>query len=453
MFENLTDRLNSSLKKWGGKGRLSEKNVTEALREVRMSFLEADVNFRVAKQFTDSVKEKALGTEVLKGLNPGQQFIKLVHEELIALLGGEYRELDLRGRPPVPIMLVGLQGSGKTTTAAKLAYMLKNDLKRTPMMVPADVYRPAAIDQVKTLGSRIEVPVYDTDQNADVVKTCTDALKQASEKGCDTVIFDTAGRLQIDRPLMDELHRVAEATDPLEVMLVADGMTGQEAVNVAEGFNDVLDLTGVVLTKMEGDARGGAALSIKAVTGKPIKFVGVGEKVDALEPFYPDRMAGRILGMGDILSFIEKAQKAVEEQQAQRMEEHFRKNIFTLEDFRDALGQMKKMGSIEDLLGMIPGMRQYTKGIKDFSRAEDELVKIEAIINSMTPTERMNHNIINASRKKRIASGSGTSVQEVNKMLKEYAQMKKMMGKMKKTGMKGLMRGLPGMMGQQGGQQ
>jgi len=450
VFENLTDRLNDSLKKWGGKSRLSEKNIKEALREVRMSFLEADVNFQVAKQFTDSVKEKALGAEVLKGLNPGQQFIKLVHDELIELLGGEYRELNLRGKPPVPIMLVGLQGSGKTTTAAKLANLLKGAMKRAPMLVPADVYRPAAIEQLKTLGDKIEVPVYDTDQKADVVETCVNALEEAAKKGCDAVIFDTAGRLQIDRPLMDELRRVAEATDPLEVLLVADAMTGQEAVNVARGFNDVLDLTGVVLTKMEGDARGGAALSIKAVTGKPIKFVGVGEKVGDLEPFHPDRMAGRILGMGDILSFIEKARKAVEEEQARRMEEHFRKNIFTLEDFRDALGQMKKMGSIEDLLGMIPGMRQYTRGIKDFSRAEGELVKIEAIINSMTPAERLNHNIINTSRKKRIAAGSGTSIQEVNRMLKEYAQMKKMMGRMKKVGLKGLMRGLPGIAGQQG---
>jgi len=447
VFENLTDRLSDTLKKWGGKGRLSEKNVKEALREVRMSFLEADVNVQVARQFTDGVKEKALGAEVLRGLHPGQQFIKIVHDELVALLGGDYQELDMRGKPPLPIMLVGLQGSGKTTTAAKLANYLKNK-ERSPMLVPADPYRPAAIDQLKILGRDIDVPVFDSDPDTDPVDTCKNALEEARGRGLDVVLFDTAGRLQIDEPLMGELRRIADATDPVEILLIADGMTGQEAVNVAEGFNEPLDLTGVILTKMEGDARGGAALSIKAVTDKPIKFVGVGEKVDALEPFYPDRMASRILGMGDLLSFIEKAQQVVEEEQAQRMEEHLRKNIFTLEDFRDALTQMKRMGSIEDLVGMIPGIRQLTKGINDFSRAEEEMIRIEAMINSMTPKERLNHKIINPSRKKRIASGSGATVQDVNRLLKEYAQMKKMMGRIKKVGLQGLMRGLPGMLGQ-----
>ena len=447
MFENLSDKLGESLKKWTGKGRLNEKNVKQALREVRMSLLEADVNFQVARQFTDAIKEKAMGVEVLKSLTPGQQFIKVVNDELVELLGGELQEIDLRGKPPLPIMLVGLQGSGKTTTAAKLAHRLKG-MDRSPMLVPADVYRPAAIDQLKTLGKNIDVPVFDSDPKADPVDICRKALDEASRAGLDTVLFDTAGRLQIDETLMDELRRIVEVAEPVEILLIADGMTGQEAVNVASGFNDALDLTGVILTKMEGDARGGAALSIKSVTGKPIKFIGVGEKVDALEPFYPDRMAGRILGMGDILSFIEKAQQVVEEEKARRMEEHFRKNMFTLEDFRDALAQMKRMGSIEDLMGMIPGMRQMTKNIKDFSRAEDELIKIEALINSMTPVERHNHNIINASRKKRIAAGSGRTVQDVNRLLKEYIQMKKMMGRVKKMGMKGLMRGIPGMLGQ-----
>jgi len=447
VFENLSDKLADTLKKWAGKGRLSEKNVKEALREVRMSFLEADVNFQVARQFTDGVKDKALGAEVLRSLSPGQQFIKIVHDELVLLLGGEYQELDLRGKPPLPMMLVGLQGSGKTTTAAKLAYHLKG-MKRLPMLVPADVYRPAAIDQLKTLGRDIDVPVFDSDPDTDPVEICKSAVDEAARRGLDTLLFDTAGRLQIDEPLMEELRRIAEATNPVEILFVADAMTGQEAVNVAEGFNDMLDLTGVILTKMEGDARGGAALSIKAVTGKPIKFVGVGEKVDALESFYPDRMAGRILGMGDLLSFIEKAQQVIEEEQARKMEEHFRKNIFSLEDFRDALLQMKRMGSIEDLMGMIPGMKQFTKGVKDFSQAEQEMIRIEAIINSMTPVERLNHKIINASRRKRIAAGSGRTVQDVNRLLKEYAQMKKMMTRMKKMGIKGLMRGLPGMLGQ-----
>lgn len=447
LFENLSDRLNDTFKKWTGKGRLSEKNIKEALREVRMSFLEADVNFQVVKQFTDAIKEKALGIEVMKSLSPGQQFIKIVNDELITLLGGEQQDLDLRGKPPLPILLVGLQGSGKTTTAAKLSYKLK-ELKRNPMLVPADVYRPAAIEQLKTLGKSIGVEVFDSDPKADPVDICRKALAEAAKRGFDTVLFDTAGRLQIDEPLMDELKRIVAATDPVEILFVADGMTGQEAVNVAKGFNDALDITGIVLTKMEGDARGGAALSIKSVTGKPIKFVGVGEKIDALEPFYPDRMAGRILGMGDILSFIEKAQKSIEEEQARRMEEHFKKNMFTLEDFRDALVQMKKMGRIEDLMDMIPGMRQLTKGIKDFSHAEVEMLKIEAIINSMTPLERRNPDIINASRRLRIAKGSGHTVPEINRLLKEYLQMKKVMGRIKKLGVKGLMRGLPGMIGQ-----
>ena len=446
MFENLSDKLNDVLKKWAGKGRLTDKNVKEALREVRMSFLEADVNFQVARQFTDSVKDKALGADVMKSLTPGQQFIKIVYDELVALLGGEYQELDLRGKPPVPIMLVGLQGSGKTTTAAKLANRLKG-MNRLPLLVPADVYRPAAIEQLKTLGKSIDVAVFDSDPKADPVDICKNALEDAAAKGLDVVLFDTAGRLQIDEPLMDELRRIADVTIPAEILLVADGMTGQEAVNVAKGFNDALDLTGVILTKMEGDARGGAALSIKAVTTKPIKFVGIGEKVDAIEPFHPERMAGRILGMGDLLTFIEKARLHIEEEQARRMEEHLRKNIFSLEDFRDALVQMKKMGSIEDLMGMIPGMRQLTKGVKDFSRAEEEMIKIEAIINSMTPTERLNHTIINPSRKQRIASGSGAAVQEVNRLLKEYVQMKKVMGRVKKMGVQGFMRALPGMMG------
>lgn len=448
MFENLTDRLSDTLKKLTGQGRITEKNMKSALKEVRMSLLEADVNFQVAKDFTDAVKEKALGAEVHKSLTPGQQFIKIVYDELVALLGSEKQDLNLRRKPPVPILLVGLQGSGKTTTTSKLAYYLK-ELKKSSLLVPADVRRPAAIEQLKTLGRQIDVPVYDTPPDSDPVDICAKALEEARIKGIDVVLFDTAGRLQIDESLMEELKRIRDKTEPAEILLVADGMTGQEAVNVAQGFHEALNITGVILTKMEGDARGGAALSIKAVTGAPIKFVGVGEKIDALEPFYPDRMASRIIGMGDLLSFIEKAQKTFEEEQARRMQEHLAKNIFTLEDFHDALRQMRKMGPLQDIMGMIPGMRQYIRQIKDLSPAEEEIIKIEAIINSMTKEERQNHAIINGSRRRRIAAGSGTTVQDVNRVVKQYLEMKKLMSQINKLGVKGMMRMMPSIMRKQ----
>lgn len=445
MFENLTDRLNDTLKKLTGQGRITEKNMKSALKEVHMSLLEADVNFQVAKDFTDAVREKALGAEVHKSLTPGQQFIKIVYDELVTLLGSEKQELNLRRKPPVPLLLVGLQGSGKTTTTAKLAHYLK-ELKKSSLLVPADVRRPAAIEQLKTLGKQIDVPVFDTLPDSDPVETCVKALEEARVKGIDAVLFDTAGRLQIDEPLMEELKRIRDKTDPAEILLVADGMTGQEAVNVAQGFHEVLNITGVILTKMEGDARGGAALSIKAVTGAPIKFIGVGEKIDALETFYPDRMASRIIGMGDLLSFIEKAQKTFEEEQARRMQEHLSKNIFTLEDFHDALRQMRKMGPLQDIMSLIPGMRQYIKQIKDLSPAEAEIIKIEAIINSMTKEERQNHSIINGSRRRRIAQGSGTTVQDVNRVVKQYLEMKKLMSQINRLGVKGMMRMMPSMM-------
>lgn len=444
MFENLQDRLNDTLKKLTGQGRITEKNMKAALKDIRMSFLEADVNFEVAKNFAEAVKEKALGAEVLRSLSPGQQFIKIVYDELVSLLGSERQELDLRHRAPVPLLLVGLQGSGKTTTAAKLAHHLK-DLKKSAMLVPADVYRPAAIDQLKTLARQIGAPVYDTQPDSDPVEICGRALDDAKVRGIDVVIFDTAGRLQIDDKLMEELRRIKQRTEPAEILLVADGMTGQEAVNVARGFHEALGVTGVILTKMEGDARGGAALSIKAVTGAPIKFMGVGEKIDALESFHPDRMASRIIGMGDLLSFIEKAQKTFEEEQTKRMQEHMMKGMFSLEDFHDALRQMRKMGPLQDVLGMLPGMRQQLRQVKDLSPAEDEMVRIEAIISSMTLAERADHAVLNGSRRKRIASGSGTTVQDVNRVVKQYLEMKKIMAQVNKIGVKGLMRAMPGM--------
>ena len=444
VFENLQDRLNDTLKKLTGQGRITEKNMKAALKDIRMGFLEADVNFEVARSFSEAVKEKALGAEVLRSLTPGQQFIKIVYDELVTLLGSERQEINLRHRAPAPFLLVGLQGSGKTTTAAKLANYLK-ELKKSAMLVPADVYRPAAIEQLKTLAAQNNFPVYDTRPDSDPVDACGQALEEARVRGIDVVIFDTAGRLQIDEKLMEELRRIKQRTEPAEILLVADGMTGQEAVNVARGFHEALEITGVILTKMEGDARGGAALSIKAVTGAPIKFLGVGEKIDALELFHPDRMASRIIGMGDLLSFIEKAQKTFEEEQTKRMQEHMMKGMFSLEDFYDALRQMRKMGPLQDVLGMLPGMRQQLRQIKDLSPAEDEMIRIEAIISSMTKEERANHSILNGNRRKRIAMGSGATVQDVNRVVKQYLDMKKVMAQVNKIGVKGLMRAMPGM--------
>jgi signal recognition particle subunit SRP54 len=440
MFESLSSRLDAVFKKLKGQGKLTEKHIEEGLKEIRLALLEADVHYRVVKSFITSVKDRALGSDILESLTPGQQVIKIVNEELTRLLGGTRRELSLEGQIPVSVMLVGLQGSGKTTTAAKLALFLKGQ-KRKPYLVPADVYRPAAIDQLIKLGRQIDVPVYPSSADMKPVEICKKARVAAHQAGCDTVLLDTAGRLHVDAELMQELADIKTALSPTDILLVADAMTGQDAVNIAQSFNEQLDIGGVILTKMDGDARGGAALSIKAVTDKPIKFVGVGEKVNALEPFHPDRVASSILGMGDVLSFIEKAQQVVDEKQAAALEKKLAQNEFTLDDFRDQLVQIRKMGSLGDLLKMIPGMGKV-KQLKNLEVDDRELIKIEAIINSMTPEERRKHGIINGSRRKRIARGSGTTVQDINRLLKNYTQVMKMVKKINKGGLRGMGRGM-----------
>jgi len=394
------------------------------------------------KEFTAAVKERALGAEVLSSLSPDQHFIKIVHDELAKMMGGEGQDLDLARRPPVPVMLVGLQGSGKTTSCGKLALHLQKR-KRRPFLVPADVYRPAAIEQLKVLGARIGVPVFDSDPSADPVEICRQAVRQADLSGLDTVLLDTAGRLHVDEELMEELRRIREAVEPGEILLVADAMTGQDAVNVARAFHEKVGLTGVLLTKMDGDARGGAALSIRAVTGAPVKFVGVGEKHDALEAFYPDRMASRILGMGDILTLAEKAQETVDTKKAEELERKIRRSEFTLEDFRDQLISIRKMGSIEDLLGMIPGMGGKMKELKAAAPDEKELARVVAIIDSMTREERGNAKILNGSRRKRIAEGSGTTVQDVNRLLKNFQQAEGMLRRFSKGAGKKRGKGMP----------
>ena len=440
MFDSLSDRLNGVFKKLKGHGKLTEKNIEEGLKEVRMALLEADVHYKVVKKLVADIKQRALGQEVMASLTPGQQVIKIVDGELTELMGARHEALRLSGPLPVSIMLVGLQGSGKTTTAGKLAVFLRKE-GRKPYLVPADVYRPAAIEQLKKLGEQLDVPVFPSSAEADPVQICQDARTAAQKTGCDTLLLDTAGRLHIDEKLMTELSRIKDTVEPSDILLVADAMTGQDAVNIAKSFNDALDIGGVILTKMDGDARGGAAISIKAVTDKPIKFVGVGEKLNALEPFYPDRMSSRILGMGDVLTMIEKAQSVVDEKQAAELEKKLRKNQFTLEDFRDQMVQIRKMGSLTDLMGMIPGMGKV-KQLKNLEVDEKEFVKIEAVINSMTPQERRQHTIINGSRRKRIAKGSGTRVQDVNRLLKNYTQIMKMMKKMNKGGMRGISPGM-----------
>ncbi len=440
MFDNLTEKLDAVFKRLKGHGKLSEKNIADALREVRLALLEADVHYKVAKKFIADIKERALGQEVMASLTPGQQVIKIVNEELTRLMGETQSQLRLSGTHPVSVMLVGLQGSGKTTTAGKLAVFLRKNGRR-PYLVPADVYRPAAIDQLRKLAEQLDLPVFESSTDMDPVDICLQARVAAHKMRCDTLLLDTAGRLHIDQELMGELERIKEAVKPSDILLVADAMTGQDAVNIAQAFDQALDIGGVVLTKMDGDARGGAALSIRAITGKPIKFIGVGEKLNALEVFHPDRMASRILGMGDVLTMIEKAQAVVDEKKAAELEKKLRKNQFTLEDFRDQLVQIRKMGSLSELLGMIPGMGKM-KQMKNLEVDEKELVRIEAIINSMTPQERRNHAIINGSRRKRIARGSGTKVQDVNRLLKNYVQVLKMMKKINKGGMRGLGRGM-----------
>ncbi|WP_028318515.1 signal recognition particle protein [Desulfobulbus elongatus] len=436
MFENLTDRLESAFKKLRGHGRLTEENIQEAMGEVRTALLEADVNFGVVREFIAAVTAKAIGKEVLTSLSPGQQVVKVVHDHLVELLGSEAQPLKLDGQQPVTIMLAGLQGSGKTTTAAKLARQLK-EKGRAPLLVPADVYRPAAIEQLHVLGGQVGVPVFGSTTEQKPVDIARQAFVEASAGPYDTVIIDTAGRLHVDDALMAELREISRVVPLSEVLFVADAMTGQDAVTVAEKFNSELEITGVILTKMEGDARGGAALSVKKVTGKPIKFVGVGESVEALEVFHPDRAASRILGMGDVLSLIEKAEAVVDQKNAEQLARKIQKNAFTLEDFLDQIQQIKKMGSLEQIMGMIPGINKL-KQIKDAPKPDQkELIKTEAIIRSMTLKERRNHRIIDASRRLRIAKGSGTAVADVNRVLKSYAMMLKMMKNMKGKGIMG----------------
>ena len=438
MFEGLTEKLNRVFKNLKGRGKLTEKDVDAVLKEIRMALLEADVNFKVVKDFVASLREKATGHEVLDSLTPAQQVIKIVKDEMESLLGGKTAELDLTARPPVAILLSGLQGSGKTTTAAKLAKRLKEQKKKV-LLVPADTQRAAAISQLKTLGQSIGVDVYDSDPELSPLEICRAAMEEARLTICDIVIIDSAGRLQLDAPLMEELKEIKEITEPRETLFVADAMTGQEAVNIALEFDKSIGITGVILTKMDGDARGGAALSIKAVTGKPIKFIGIGEKTDALEPFHPDRMASRILDMGDVITLVEKAAKAFEGQDAATLEQKIKKNNFDLEDFKKQLQTMKNIGSFDQIVGMIPGMGKLKN--MDMAPAEGEIKKIEAIINSMTPLERQKPAVINGSRRKRIAKGSGTEVQDINRLLKKFQQTQKMMKNFSKMGMKGMAKG------------
>ncbi|MDQ2866730.1 MAG: signal recognition particle protein [Candidatus Eremiobacteraeota bacterium] len=426
MFDQLSDRLGAIFSRLTGRGKLSEGDINEALREVRIALLEADVSLPAAKSFVARIKEKALGAAVLESLTPAQTIVKIVHDELVEMLGGAQARLTFSDTPPSIIMLVGLQGSGKTTQAGKLALRLKEQGRRT-LLVAADVYRPAAIAQLQTLGKQVELPVYEAG-TGDPVKIARDGVSEAKRLGLSTVIIDTAGRLQIDDALMGELERIKAAVNPTEIIFVADAMTGQEATNVAKGFNDRLGITGVILTKMDGDTRGGAALSIFDVTGAPIKFVGVGEKLSALEPFYPDRLASRILGMGDVMSLIEKTQGLYSEQQAKQLEQKLRKNSFTLDDFLEQMRQMKKLGSMADILKMIPGMSRALP--KDFDIPESELKRIEAIICSMTRVERRSPSILNGSRRKRIAAGSGSQVSDVNKLIKNFEGAQKMMKQM-----------------------
>ncbi len=433
IFEGLSERLQETFKKLRGHGRLTEADVNEAMRDVRMALLEADVNFKVVKDFVKKVKERAIGQEVLETLTPAQVVIKIVDEELTELMGGTQSRLTISPSPPTIIMMVGLQGAGKTTTAGKLALTLKKQGKH-PLLVADDIYRPAAVKQLQVLGEQVGVPVFAKEPGTDAVTIAREAISYARSHVADVVIIDTAGRLHINEELMQELKAIKAEVKPHEILLVVDAMTGQDAVNVAESFHSDLGLDGVVLTKMDGDARGGAALSVKAVTGCPIKFVGMGEKLEALEPFYPDRMASRILGMGDVLSLIEKAQTVYDAEEAKKIEKKFRKDEFTLDDFLSQLQQVRKMGSLEQILGMIPGMGSVKKQLEgvDFDLNGKEILHVEAIIRAMTPAERADTSIINGSRRKRIAKGSGTRVQDVNKLLKQFAEMKKMMKRMRK---------------------
>ncbi len=441
MFETLTEKLEDVFKKLRRRGRLDEDNIVSALREIRMALLEADVNFKVVKDFIDDIRSRAVGQEVLDSITPGQQIVKIVHDRLVELLGGKSSQLKLSGRFPAPVMMVGLQGCGKTTTAVKLAKHLVNQGRRV-YLVSSDVYRPAAIEQLRILGEKIEgVGIYASADIHDPVRMCLQAVDEARSSGYEVIIIDTAGRLHIDNEMMDELKRIKDAINPAEILLVADAMTGQDAVNVAGKFNELLGIDGVIMTKMDGDARGGAALSLRAVIGRPIKFIGVGEKIDALEVCHPERMASRILGMGDILTFVEKAQATVDEKQARELEKKIRKNEFTLEDFRDQLKQIKSMGSIGDIMGMIPGLGKL-KALAHATPDEKEMIRTMAIIDSMTRKERSNYLLIDGQRRKRIARGSGTTVQDVNRLLKNYGEMRKIMKQLtSKEGKKSFRRG------------
>ena len=424
MFQNLTEKLANAFKKFRSKGKLTEADVKEGMREVKLALLEADVNFKVVKEFVKSVTERAVGSDVLESLLPAQQIVKIVNEELIKLMGSETPKINISPKPPTVIMMVGLQGAGKTTHTGKIANLYKQKSK-SPLLVACDVYRPAAVDQLKIVGESVNVPVFSLGTKISPVEIAKAGIEHAKKHGNDMVLIDTAGRLHIDEQLMKELVNIKNAVNPAEILLVVDAMTGQDAVNVAKSFNDLLDITGVVMTKMDGDTRGGAALSVKYITGKPIKFIGTGEKLDAIEIFHPDRMASRILGMGDILSLIEKAEAAYDAKNALEMEKKIREQTFTLDDFLDQMKQLKKMGSLEQIAGMLPGVKAGS--LKDAQIDEKQMGRTEAIILSMTKAERTKPDIINGSRRKRIAKGSGTSVEEVNKLLKQFDQMKKLM--------------------------
>ncbi len=430
MFENLSDRLEKSFKILKGQGRISEINIAETLKEVRRALLDADVNFKIAKQFTDTVKQKALGQEVLKSVNPSQMIVKIVHDELVDLMGGDKADINIKINPAI-ILIAGLQGSGKTTFSGKLAKWAKSKRGKSPLLVACDVYRPAAIEQLKIIGTQIEVPVYSEEGNTDPVNIARNAIREAKKQGHDLVIIDTAGRLAIDEEMMNEISAVKNAINPHEILFVVDSMTGQDAVNTAREFNDRLDFDGVVLTKLDGDTRGGAALSIKSTVNKPIKFVSSGEKMDAIDIFYPDRMADRILGMGDIVSLVEKAQEQFDSEEARKLQKRIAKDQFDFNDFIGQIQQIKKMGNVKDLMAMIPGVG---KAVKDLDIDDNAFKSIEAIIRSMTPDERVNPVVLNGSRRKRIANGSGTSVQEVNKLLKQFDETRKMMKMMTKGG-------------------
>jgi signal recognition particle subunit SRP54 len=434
LFEGLSGKLQDTIKKLRGKGRVTDKDVKDMMREIKLALLEADVNFRVVKDFIAKISERAVGQEVLESLTPGQQVIKIVHEELIDLMGKVPSKVTFASKPPTIYLMVGLQGSGKTTTSGKLANLLRKQGKN-PLLVACDVYRPAAVKQLQVVGNQLDIPVFAIEGNTDPVYIAKQAIEHAKSKLYDLVIIDTAGRLHINEELMDELDSIKNAVHPQEILLVVDSMTGQDAVNVAESFNQKLGVDGLILTKLDGDTRGGAALSVKAVTGKPIKFAATGEKLSDIEPFYPERMASRILGMGDVLSLIEKAQDAFDEKKALEMEKKLRTQQFTLDDFLDQMQQVKKMGPIDQVLGMIPGMN--TKALKNINVDEKKMGRVEAIIKSMTVKERTDPSIINGSRRKRIAAGSGTTIQDVNSLLKQFAEMKKMMKMINDAGKKG----------------